>query len=232
MVTFALVHGAWHAGWCWELLTPLLQRAGHEVVAVDLPSEDGSASFDDYADVVCTALADHDDVVLVGHSFGGYTIPLVADRRPIQHLVYLCALVPEIGRSPFDQLSDESEMLNPLREDGLSAPDDQLRQVWVDRDRARRLLYAHCDEPIADAALDRLRPQSFYPATLPYSLDRFSATPATYVLCRDDQMLRPRWSRQVAHDRLGANIIELPGDHSPFLSRPSDVADLLLQPAR
>jgi hypothetical protein len=45
-------------------------------------------------------------------------------------------------------------------------------------------------------------------------------------------MLRPRWSRQVAHDRLGANIIELPGDHSPFLSRPSDVADLLLQLAR
>jgi pimeloyl-ACP methyl ester carboxylesterase len=40
MVTFVLVHGARHAGWCWELLTPLLQRAGHDVVAVDLPSED------------------------------------------------------------------------------------------------------------------------------------------------------------------------------------------------
>jgi pimeloyl-ACP methyl ester carboxylesterase len=164
---------------------------------VDLPSEDGSASFDDYADVVCTALADYDDVVLVGHSFGGDTIPLVADRRPIQHLVYLCA--------------------------------DQLRQAWEDREIARTLLYAHCDEPIAGAALDRLRPQSLYPATLPFSLDEFPATPATYVVCSDDQMLRPRWSRHIARERLGANILELPGDHSPFLSLPSDLAELLFR---
>jgi pimeloyl-ACP methyl ester carboxylesterase len=232
MVTFGLVHGAWHAGWCWELLTPLLRRAGHDVVAVDLPSEDGSASFDDYADVVCTALTDHDDVVLVGHSLGGYTIPLVADRRPIQHLVYLCALVPAIGRSPVDQFTDEPENFNPLRDEGLSAPDDQLRVAWVDRDRARRLLYGRCDEAFAGAALNRLRPQSLYPATLPYSLNRFPTTQATYVLCRDDQMLRPQWSRHVAHDQLGANIIELSGDHSPFLSRPSDVAELLLRLAR
>jgi Alpha/beta hydrolase family len=52
-------------------LTPLLQRARHAVVAVDLPSEDGSAGFDDYSGVVCAALTDHDDVVLMGHSFGG-----------------------------------------------------------------------------------------------------------------------------------------------------------------
>ncbi len=49
MVTFALVHGAWHAAWCWELLTPLLQHAEHDVVAVEPPSEDGSATFEDYA---------------------------------------------------------------------------------------------------------------------------------------------------------------------------------------
>ncbi len=152
-------------------------------------------------DVVCTALTDHDDVVLVGHSFGGYTIPLVADRRPIQHLVYLCALVPDIGRSPLDQLTDKLEMLNPLRDEGLSTPDDQLRQAWTDRDIARTLLYAHCDEPIADAALDRLRPLSLYPATLPFSLNQFPATPATYVVGSDDQMLRPRWSRHIARDR-------------------------------
>jgi pimeloyl-ACP methyl ester carboxylesterase len=56
MTTFALVHGAWHGAWCWEQLTPLLQQAGHDVVAMDLPSEDGRATFDTYADVVCAAL--------------------------------------------------------------------------------------------------------------------------------------------------------------------------------
>jgi pimeloyl-ACP methyl ester carboxylesterase len=60
MTTFALVHGAWHGAWCWEQLTPL-QRAGHDVVTMDLPSEDGAATFDTYADVVCAALDGHGD---------------------------------------------------------------------------------------------------------------------------------------------------------------------------
>ncbi len=37
MSTFVLVHGAWHGGWCWEKVVPLLEKAGHEVVVVDLP---------------------------------------------------------------------------------------------------------------------------------------------------------------------------------------------------
>src|SRR5882757_3519107 len=124
MTTYALVHGAWHGAWCWERLTPLLQQAGHDVVTMDLPSEDGAATFDSYADVVCAALTGcDDDVVLVGHSYGGNTVPLVAARRPIRHLVYLCAMIPDIGRSLFDQLSDELEMLNPAYEQGLSVPD-------------------------------------------------------------------------------------------------------------
>src|SRR5262249_25275907 len=97
MTTFGLVHGSWHRAWCWERLAPLLQQAGHDVVAMDLPCDDGSASFDTYADVVCDALKGcNGDVVLVGHSLAGNTIPLVAARRPVRHLVYLCALIPDI----------------------------------------------------------------------------------------------------------------------------------------
>jgi pimeloyl-ACP methyl ester carboxylesterase len=102
---------------------PGAAAGGHDIVAPDLPSEDGSASFDDYADVVCAALADREDVVHVGHSFGGHTIPLVADRRPVRRLVYLSALVPDIGRSLLSQTTDELEVLNPLHEAGLSEPD-------------------------------------------------------------------------------------------------------------
>jgi pimeloyl-ACP methyl ester carboxylesterase len=122
MATFALVHGSWHGAWCWERLSPLLQEAGHDVVATDLPCDDGAASFQTYADVVCDALKGcSDDVVLVGHSLAGTTIPLVAVRRPVRHLVYLCALIPDIGRSLFDQFRDEP-VLNPAYVKGLIDP--------------------------------------------------------------------------------------------------------------
>lgn len=230
MTTFALVHGAWHGAWCWERLTPLLRRAGHDVVTMDLPCENGAATFDTYADVVCAALNGRDDdVVLVGHSYNGNTIPLVAARRPVRHLVYLCAMVPDIGRSVFDQMSDELEMLNPVAyEQGLSVPDDQLRQVWTDLDIACAMFYGDCDETTIGAALARLRPQSAYPAILPCSLAEFPTVKATYIVCNEDQILRPAWSRQTARERLGAELIELPGDHSPFYSRPSVLADVLL----
>jgi pimeloyl-ACP methyl ester carboxylesterase len=230
MTTFALVHGAWHGARCWEQLTPLLQRAGHDVVTMDLPSEDGAATFDTYADVVCAALDGHgDDVVLVGHSYNGNTVAVVAARRPVRHLVYLCAMVPDIGRSVFDQMSDELQMLNPVAyEQGLSVPDEQLRQVWTDLDLACAMFYGDCDEATTKAALDRLRPQSAYPAILPSSLAEFPAVKTTYIVCREDQILRPAWSRQTARERLGAELIELPGDHSPFYSRPSALADVLL----
>jgi pimeloyl-ACP methyl ester carboxylesterase len=229
MTTFALVHGAWHGAWCWERLTPLLNQAGHEVVAMDLPTEDGAATFDTYADVVCAALDGcDDDVVLVGHSYGGNTVPLVAVRRPIRHLVYLCAMIPDIGRSLFDQFSDELEMLNPVYEQGLSMPDEQLRQVWTDLDIACAMFYGDCDEPSTKAALDRIRPQSAYPAILPSSLAEFPAVKTTYIVCSGDQILRPEWSRRTARERLTAELIELPGHHSPFYSRPSVLADVLL----
>ncbi len=102
------------------------------------PSRTATATFDTYADVVCAAVEGRgDDVVLVGHSYAGNTIPLVAARRPLRHLVYLCAMIPDIGRSLADQLSDEPEMLNPVYEQGLSALDEQLRQGWTDLDAAR-----------------------------------------------------------------------------------------------
>jgi pimeloyl-ACP methyl ester carboxylesterase len=230
MTKFSLVHGSWQGAWCWELLSPFLRRPGHDVVAVDLPCDDGSAGFDTYADVVCDALDGcNDDVVLVGHSLAGNTIPLVAVRRPVRHLVYLCAAVPDIGRSVFDQWRDDPEMLNPVYVKGLSEPDAQNRTTWVDLELARELLFADCDEPTAQAALNRLRPQARYPSTVPFPLSEFPTVSCTSVVCTGDQFIGPGWSRRVASDRLGAEIIELPGSHSPFLSRPSALADVLLR---
>lgn len=228
MTTFGLVHGAWHGAWCWERLTPLLQQAGHDAVVMDLPIDDNAASFDTWADVVCAAIDGcGDDLVLVGHSYGGHTLPLVAARRSVRHLVYLCAFLPEIGRSFADQLRDEPEQLNPAIFKGLEF-DGQSRAVWADVGLAQALMYADCDESTAQAAIKRLRPQAAGGFALPFSLAEFPSVACTYIICSEDRIIGGEWSRRIARDRLGADLMELPGSHSPFLSRPSALADVLL----
>ncbi|WP_319453570.1 MULTISPECIES: alpha/beta fold hydrolase [unclassified Mycobacterium] len=228
MTTFALAHGAFHGAWCWELLTPLLQDAGHDVVAVDMPFDDGAASFEDCADVVCAALQEHDDVVLVGHSFAGCVIPLVAARRPLKHLVYLCAVVPALGSSVIEQLASEPDMISPLFYEGLGELDDQMRTPFADLELARKIFYADCDDSVAAAAVARLSPQSALPPSQCFTLSEFPSVRTTYVMCRDDQAVGAEWARRIADERLHADLVELPGGHSPFYSRPAVLADVLL----
>jgi hypothetical protein len=121
--------------------------------------------------------------------------------------------------------------VNPVYVKGLSQPDAQTRTTWVDLQLARAILCADCDEPTAKAALNRLRPQARYPSTVPFPLAEFPSVSCTSVVCSDDQFVGTDWSRRVARNRLGAELIELPGSHSPFLSRPSALADVLLRVA-
>lgn len=80
MTTFALVHGASHGAWFWERLMPEIEALGHRVITMDLPVDDRSATFGDYADTVCAAITDvpGDELILVGHSLAGVVVPLVA----------------------------------------------------------------------------------------------------------------------------------------------------------
>jgi pimeloyl-ACP methyl ester carboxylesterase len=229
MSTFALVHGAWHGSWCWERLTPELEARGHRVVTMDLPGHDGSASFDDYADEVCAAVAHvgADDLVVVGHSLAGQTVALVAARRPIRRLVYLCAMPPIPGRTFAQQIFDEVEMLHPDYTRGLGEKDSEGRFAWVDEQRACFHLFGDCDRTTTAAAFARLRPQATGPYRVPCSLPTLPVVESTYVVCEDDRIVMPEWSRRVARDWLNADLIEMPGSHSPFLSRPAPLAEVL-----
>ena len=228
MTTFALVHGAWHGAWCWERLVPELERRGHRAIAVDLPGDDPDATFSMYADVVVDALAgETGDVAVVGHSLGGHAIPFVAERRPVVRLVYLCALLASPGVSFLDQLRSAGDgMLRREYQAGLDEGEGGLRR-WVDFELAWSELYGDCDESTAHAAFERLRPQATGPYGVPFPLDAHPAVETEYVLCTEDRMIEPGWSRAAAPERLGIEPVELPGSHSPFLSRPEELALVL-----
>jgi thioesterase domain-containing protein len=112
VTTFGLVHGAWHGAWCWELLADELRQRGHEVVAADLPCDDPTAGAEAYAQVTIDALdGAGPDVVLVGHSLGCLTVPVVTQRlaamdRPVRRMVLLAPILPRPGRS-VDELRAE-----------------------------------------------------------------------------------------------------------------------------
>ena len=99
MTTFALIHGGGGSAWDWHLVEPELRELGHDPVAVDLPTEDASADWFDYADTVVEALGDRTNVVVVGHSLGGFTAPIVCARTSVDLLVFVAGMVPRPGES-------------------------------------------------------------------------------------------------------------------------------------
>ena len=118
-------------------------------------------------------------------------------------------------------------MLNSEYPHGLSAKDSQGRRSWIHKELAHFRLFGDCDESTASAAFARLRPQSTEPNKAPCSLNSYPDVDSTFVVCEEDRMVNPRWSRRVARDWLDAELIGLPGRHSPFLSRPETLAELL-----
>jgi pimeloyl-ACP methyl ester carboxylesterase len=194
-------------------------------VAPDLPCDDPDAGATDYAQVVLEALDRADDVVVVGHSLGGLTAPLVAAARPVRRLVLLAALLPQPGRSLVDQLREDPGILLLPRGDGLEA-DAERRTRWTDPELAARHIYSDCDPVTAAGAYARMRPQAAKPQVEPTPLAAWPDVPAEYIVCAGDRTVSPAYGARAAA-ALGLPVRQLPGGHSPMLSRPAELAALL-----
>jgi pimeloyl-ACP methyl ester carboxylesterase len=218
VTTFALVFGAAHGPWCWAALAAELRARGHEAVTPDFACDDPALGTSDYATAVVDSLAGiDDDVALVGHSLGGLTIPIVAERRPIAHLVLLCALLPEPGMSLDEQARTDPSMWAPQLPEG----------GHVD------VLYNCCRPDVAAAARAQLRPQARTPFTEKTPVTTWPPAPAcTSIFATHDLVVNPAWSPRATRDRLGVEAIEIDTDHSPFLSAPRVLAELLVTALR
>jgi pimeloyl-ACP methyl ester carboxylesterase len=205
VATFALIHGGGGSAWDWHLVAPELRERGHEPVAVDLPCENESADWWAYAEAVVDAVAERRDVIVVGHSLGGFTAPLVCARIPADLLILLCGMIPSPG-----------ELF-----------DDWWRNAGYEPSGFDDLFYHDVPPQLAAEAQRRERDENSKAVREPWPLDSWPSTPTRYLLCRDDRMFTAAWARRHARARLGIEADEMDGGHYISLSRPQELAERL-----
>lgn len=211
--TYVLIHGAGDVGWYWHLVERELRRRGHDVVVMDLPVEDDSAGLSDYADVVIDAIGDRRDLVVVAQSFGGYVAPIVCDRLPVKLMVLVAAMIAAPGESAGEMFSNTAY--------------GQAERPKLEDNSDLAIFYHDVPPDLAREALARGRGQSETPSSEPFPLATWPDVPTRFVLCRNDWIFPPDWLRHVVRDRLGIEPDELDCGHTPALSRPIELAELL-----
>ena len=223
-LTFVLVHGAWHGAWCWERFIPEIEEHGHRAIAMDLPIEDGAATFDTYADVVAAALPGSDDVVLVAQSLGAMAIPIVAARRSVRAMVFVCGVMPLLGGKPWDEgpSMEAPGVTSPL----VRADDGSVG--WPDVGSARAAMYNTSDPADIAWCFSKLRRQNSSSLWGAYPLATWPDAPAIMIGATEDRLVTMEWTRYTA-ERLGIELAEIGGDHSPFLGRAGELADVVLE---
>ncbi len=213
MTTYLLIHGAGDVGWYWHLVGAELESRGHDVVAPDLPCDNESAGLRDYAETVVQAIGDRTNLVVVGHSFGGYTAPLVCARRPADQLVLVAGMVPRPGESAETMFANTGYRQEEQEDAGDLA-----------------VFYHDVPEALAAEALSRGRNQAQKPWQEPWPLDAWPDVPTRYLLCRNDRVFPADWVREIVRDRLGITPEEIESGHCGALSRPKELADWLVNP--
>ncbi len=236
---FVFVHGGFHAAWCWERTIAELATLGHDAVAVDLPGHGARAGQESTLSNRRQAILDvlQPGDVLVGHSGGGFDATLAADAAPdkVGHIVYLAAALPREGRTYPEAMAmrdsedgefdaDTGEMLGYLHFD------DDGAMTFADFGGAWKYFYHDCDEATARWAFGRLGPERFGDTTVtPVSVPQFWAAdlPRSFIVCEQDRSM-PRWLADTVARRLGVQQLSIDTSHSPFLSRPRELAELLV----
>lgn len=229
MTTFVLVHGHWHGGWAFDPVRRALEARGHRTLAPDLPSDRPEAGAADNARAVLEAMIDvDDDAVLVGHSAGGLTIPLVARERPVARLVFVASLLPVPGLSVADQFAAEPD----IALDGFRWTERGDGLLDMSGDVALEYFFHDCPPGEARAAVARLRPQTERTLVEVTPLPAWPDTPRAAIACAHDRIINPRWQMRAARERLGVEPLALECGHSPALACPAVFADALERIAR
>lgn len=241
MAGFVLIHGSWHGGWCFDLVAERLRAAGHTVVAPDLPGMGGTdeelaqvtlQGWADFAVEQCRALKAQlggAPVVLAGHSRGGLVVSQAAETDPgaMDALVYICAMMLPSGlsRAEFKAMEEPNAAFDALIS---RTPGGHGTVITGDNPGAVFAQLSPLDL-VADA-MARLMSEPHGPrsTTLQLTPDRWGSLPRTYVECTEDRTIPISSQRRMLAMSPGARVVTLDADHSPYLSRPDELAQALV----
>ncbi|MEJ6011670.1 alpha/beta fold hydrolase [Novosphingobium aquae] len=234
MATFVLVHGGGHGGWCWDFVASNLRAQGHCVHAPTLTGLGESRhearadiSLDSHVEDLLTLLWDEhlEDVILVGHSYGGMVISGAADRAAnrIRRLVFLDAAIPADGECLFD-ISPGLQSFNDVQ-----VVDGVRLGLWPGPALVRQL-YGIADEKLASWALARLTPHPWNTFETRLALsnpEAFARIPRAIINCaatleRRPEAIRARW-------RDGDHVRQVEAGHDVMITDADLVTGLLLE---
>ncbi len=235
MATFVMIHGAWHGGWCFDTLRPMLEGKGHRLLAPDLPGMGGTdeelaavtlAGWADFVADICRSAPE--PVILCGHSRGGIVISETAERVPdrIAALVYICAmLIPSgMSRASWRELAAP----NPAFAD-IQVPHPSGHAKIIDIAKAAPVFAQLSPPDEVEAALTRLVAEPDGPRTEPLHLseERYGSVPRHYIECLHDRTIPIEDQRRMQGLQPCASVTALEADHSPYLSTPKALAEAL-----
>ena len=211
--TVLFVHGAHLHGWCWLLVMDRLATDGIECRAIDLP-------FTGYADdvrcvraAIASARADG-AVHVVCHSYAG--LPVAEAGHAAAHLTFIAGRLPIAGESP---AAMTEQWGFPDFQACMKRGDDEVVHLSA---AAGPLMFNRTSPALRALAMDRMRPMRSTVPDAPVAEPAWVSVPSSYVVCADDRAVWP--DAQRARAALVGASVELDADHSPFFSRPPELA--------
>jgi pimeloyl-ACP methyl ester carboxylesterase len=221
--TIVLVHGAFADGSAWDKVIPILQDKGLNVVSVQNPL---TSLADDVAATRRALDVQTGPVVLVGHSWGGVVITEIGTHERVKALVYVAAFAPSEGQSVADLAKDyptpegfkflaqDKEGFLTLTAEGVS------KHFGQDLPAAQTKVMAVTQGPV--------RGKNFEEKV---TVAAWKTKPSWYVLSEQDHMIQPALEKAMA-EKISAQLVKLPTSHVPHVSRPTQVADVILAAAQ
>jgi pimeloyl-ACP methyl ester carboxylesterase len=220
--TVVVVHGAWADGSSWQAIVRPLQERGLKVIAAPIPLTSLS---DDAAALKRTIARTKGPVIVAGHAYAGAVIATANDER-VKALVYIAALAPDEGETVAqvfyrDETHPKAPQLAPDSDGFIWMPDEGFENAFAQN---------ATDEQIALSKAVQ-RPISVKSIQEPAPSPVWKSKPSWFLIAQEDRMINPKTQHFMA-ERMKATVRSFAVDHTPLLTAPDKVVDIILEAAK